>query len=186
LALTQEKPAVIPDAGGLYSSLPLYHVRYLRGRSLGLCFSPIDELGDHILGVGIDAHAGSFPESDWCAITGRSGCLVALEFAEPPQNLPPLPPTWEVIRPGIRQRWFKPPELAEAELLPMTNIWRNVRVLRLAPLPGNIHRQSGDRYEWHPDLNPWSLAKPATLPIEWWRALPKKTSQQFRYSRKHA
>jgi hypothetical protein len=151
----------IPTENGPYAVEPnatvaLAHARKLRGLGMGFCLTP-DKM------------------DGWYAVTGKSGALTVLQIDADPSpslGLPALAPTWTVRLPGLRQLWFKPPFTGDGALLPVTHKRSGVTVLRHAPLPGTRH-DSGEAYEWDADFNPWTMPIPATLPLEWWQALPK-------------
>lgn len=167
----------IPTDNGPYAveptaTLALAHARKLRGLRIGFCLSPDDSDG-------------------WYAVPGKSGGLTVLQIdAEPSRSLklPPPPATWTVLLPqfDIRQLWFTPPFTGHGELQTGQYARAGVRVLHLAPLPGTRHN-TGQRYEWDRDLNPWTMPAPAILPLAWWSALPKQPeTKDFVYSRARA
>jgi hypothetical protein len=150
---------IIVPGNGPYADAPeatmaLAHARKLRGLGRGFCLSPAGEDG-------------------WVAVTGRSAGLAVLEVAGPlPAKLPPPPPTWTVIMPGlgIAQHWYCPPLTGDGELTPGQHKPSGVTIIRHAPLPGTPH-PSGARWVWG-EVHPWNLPEPAVLPLDWWRALP--------------
>jgi hypothetical protein len=144
--------------------MALAHWRKLRGMDLELCISP-------------DGADGAV------AVTGRSSGLAAIQIDSGPvpslklPPLPPLPPTWTVCLPGLilPQLWLVPPLTGDGHLISGQHKPTGVTILARAPLPGSPG-PAGGRWMWGP-VNPWTLPAPAVMPLEWWRALPKRQEQ---------